>query len=511
MIIHFRTICTTCSIGVIQVAVGQAPFAFTYEDPASTLPVGVPHVIAEPDGDLLISAALPFTLDFQDTTRVQFLRVDPSGVLLDNWTLLGSGVNLNHLQPLPLSDGGCVAMGRANFEPLFLRCAPDGTPTVARSYSALGLSFPVPWSLAYLPDSTIFAVSLGTVARLTLLGDVIWWKQVTISGASAGFVDIVHASASEIILLGITGGAFPDFHSTLTSIDTAGTINWSQAIVQENEPGDVICYGGSRLPNGDLRLGGKYYASGGDFEPIVLAFDDTGGFQWGRRWLVPPGDTIGYDMHDVHGLADGTLYLSDGGNHGSVIAVDGNGDLQASGVMPKGLLRTTSVPGHGYYAMSQAIGSGGVPVTLLMHPDNMLHLCSGLDQEFDTVSFVTTQYPGWTESSPTLVVEDFLPVLSVVYPPLQTSVFCEDISTAVPAMERSTIGLFPNPASDEVFVRLPGSMRSSRLWLMDLSGRIVHGPAQVSDGERLDLRGLASGIYTVVLEAAAMPIRLVLE
>lgn len=80
----------------------------------------------------------------------------------------------------------------------------------------------------------------------------------------------------------------------------------------------------------------------------------------------------------------------------------------------------------------------------------------------------------------------------------------EDITTAVKPLSISgTLDVFPNPATDQVFVRVPNDAGGT-ITLLDAEGRTVRGGVRARNGslERFDLNGLAPGLYTVLMAGA---------
>ncbi len=77
------------------------------------------------------------------------------------------------------------------------------------------------------------------------------------------------------------------------------------------------------------------------------------------------------------------------------------------------------------------------------------------------------------------------------------------LSTEVADFTSPTISLYPNPATDEVFVNLPTGQRA-QLDLLDATGRLVRSIAPVNSGtQRIGIADLASGMYTLRLAGFA--------
>jgi hypothetical protein len=87
-------------------------------------------------------------------------------------------------------------------------------------------------------------------------------------------------------------------------------------------------------------------------------------------------------------------------------------------------------------------------------------------------------------------------------------------SHAVPVQRRNStdVSVFPNPATSEVFVHIPGE-NVGQLRLIDRAGRIVMGPSSVQPLMHLQLDGLSAGVYLMMIETdkAVHTERLVLQ
>lgn len=79
-------------------------------------------------------------------------------------------------------------------------------------------------------------------------------------------------------------------------------------------------------------------------------------------------------------------------------------------------------------------------------------------------------------------------------------IMCSTVSTNEIANENSGFNLFPNPAKDEITVQ---SREAGEFFIADLSGRIILSGIKNQNSQRIDLSGIANGIYFLKLNGAA--------
>ncbi|MDR1459970.1 MAG: T9SS type A sorting domain-containing protein, partial [Bacteroidales bacterium] len=61
-------------------------------------------------------------------------------------------------------------------------------------------------------------------------------------------------------------------------------------------------------------------------------------------------------------------------------------------------------------------------------------------------------------------------------------------------IKTSSIAIYPNPATDNIYITLPENVRSAFFTLYDLQGKELI-KQEVSNQDRVAVNGLASGIY----------------
>ncbi|HMC97503.1 MAG TPA: T9SS type A sorting domain-containing protein, partial [Flavobacteriales bacterium] len=77
------------------------------------------------------------------------------------------------------------------------------------------------------------------------------------------------------------------------------------------------------------------------------------------------------------------------------------------------------------------------------------------------------------------------------------------LSTGVADPAAPGLMLYPNPATEQLFVRLPGA-GSKRLTVTDATGRIVRNEVRaLNTTQQLDISTLAPGLYTLQVQGAA--------
>ncbi|MBL7951599.1 MAG: T9SS type A sorting domain-containing protein [Flavobacteriales bacterium] len=97
------------------------------------------------------------------------------------------------------------------------------------------------------------------------------------------------------------------------------------------------------------------------------------------------------------------------------------------------------------------------------------------------------------------------PVLEVITTggiPISVEFFYEpeDITTTAISLQRRALTAYPNPVAAELFVPIPADV-NGRLTVRDVSGRALRTfNVQAGTQQRLDLRELANGTYTIALQ-----------
>jgi len=77
------------------------------------------------------------------------------------------------------------------------------------------------------------------------------------------------------------------------------------------------------------------------------------------------------------------------------------------------------------------------------------------------------------------------------------------LSTGIAPVTAEDLVLYPNPASSEFFVRLPGAGRSTPITITDATGRVVRSELRALDTtQRIDVSGFAPGLYIVQVQGS---------
>jgi len=77
----------------------------------------------------------------------------------------------------------------------------------------------------------------------------------------------------------------------------------------------------------------------------------------------------------------------------------------------------------------------------------------------------------------------------------------QDLTSTHTAPGNAIFSLYPNPATDILFARLPQDITNGQLQLINMAGQTVLSRALNEDQIRIKVRGLPAGIYTAVFEA----------
>ena len=89
------------------------------------------------------------------------------------------------------------------------------------------------------------------------------------------------------------------------------------------------------------------------------------------------------------------------------------------------------------------------------------------------------------------------------FPAAYSWLYAPAIPTAVRGAQRLAVAVYPNPAAQELRVEVPAALTNARLEIRDAQGRTVL-QAPVRNGEAVDVRGLARGLYLSRLAAGGV-------
>ncbi|MEO0580976.1 MAG: choice-of-anchor J domain-containing protein [Bacteroidota bacterium] len=119
----------------------------------------------------------------------------------------------------------------------------------------------------------------------------------------------------------------------------------------------------------------------------------------------------------------------------------------------------------------------------------------------DTVNFI--------HNSPWVPTENRVYEVKVWFDALSFDVFNENdtltvqqaigTATSIQDMETLPITVYPNPANDQLFVSVDGSINGWRIELRDLTGRLLHARALNTNKQAISTANLSDGIYMVRL------------
>lgn len=139
------------------------------------------------------------------------------------------------------------------------------------------------------------------------------------------------------------------------------------------------------------------------------------------------------------------------------------------------------------YVGGQFTGAGGVPVNNIAKWDGETWSAVG-DGIPDEIINCLAVYDGYLYAGP--AAQGFSDVYLWKFSEQVTDVVDE------PASERTTINVFPNPASETINISTTGVDHSeSRIQIINLSGQIMHETTMTSNHTTIDINQLAAGMY----------------
>jgi hypothetical protein len=284
-------------------------------------------------------------------------------------------------------------------------------------------------------------------------------------------------------------------------VDTAGAILL-------NDPANYGIYVTDILRN----PGGKY---------AITAFGDYGAPQGGSAVFciidssassVPASTKFKITASDVepvqllmdHGnylMAANAMNLSSGANEGILFKLDSAGGLiwakkfTPSG-MPESKINAAMIASDGSYLVTGSVGSYPNYAVYVVKMDSSGSVCQSVN--------VTTSKsaPAKSTVTPHSVNAGTISIYSTTSPPenpltLTSTVFCTSINEIKNA-EKSEAFLYPNPATDVLFIR-NFSAEKSEVSIYSSDGRLVI-KQNMENRSEVNVRSLSPGIYSVSLK-----------
>jgi len=82
---------------------------------------------------------------------------------------------------------------------------------------------------------------------------------------------------------------------------------------------------------------------------------------------------------------------------------------------------------------------------------------------------------------------------------LPVSLTVNDGSTAVTDLPEASISIYPNPATDHLFVESSLNMNHAVILLVDIQGQVVRS-SELKEFNKINIEGLGEGIYMVRIQ-----------
>jgi len=438
---------------------------------------------------------------FQGVQDIWVVKLDASGNIQWERSLGGSSNDFGE-QALPLADGGFLVIGGTR----------SNNGNVSGNHGMYDA-----W-----------------LAKLDANGNLIWqrcyggamndWARSAKATLDGGFLIAGASSSSDGDVTSNAG--FMDYW--ILKVDALGAILWQRsfggsmsedafAIALTNDGGCVVL-GSSSSSDGDVS------GSHGSLDQWIIKLDENGDLEWQR----PSGGSGTEFGFAIAVLSDETILAVGGSDSqdGDVTTAYGDYDLWAIQLTPLGAaLEDRSYGGSGsdigrevlqigdnglVYCGSSTSNNGdlesnqGALDGWLFRTNGQgdivwnLSLGGSLNDSFEAMQATSDggyilvgasesnngDLPGNNGSSDVWVVKLGADPLSVA-----------ELS------DMAAIRVFPNPSKDHIQVQLPLSMRNAQWQLHDAQGRVVVKGREPGTSLSIDLQHLASGAYTLVVEA----------
>lgn len=407
--------------------------------------------------------------------------------------------------------------------------------------------------ITYFSDSTGAANYYPSAIRLDEQGEVVWNKSFNTSQQSRFFASF-ECENGDLIFGGHQEGVLGDDCIVLRTNQMGDTL-WSRKLwvpgygmevirdIQETKDHDIVALGNSPLGAGGIAA-------------CVAKFTADGDTLWAKTYGISSGSIDGYSIKE---LADGSFYIagyvvSSNSNYGGFVAkIDANGQLlhtsvlgmdknvvifdleilQSGDLVICGSLRETGASLDGFVALTDSLGSCKKAVTYsnwqweemrdlflvgqnqcvaigvsnsnaysqplpLIAKENptMLNACDGLELIFQDTTLTIEVASGFTLSGNPLTTT--LRTYVAFDIPMIDSLECtEFLEAGMEKVNDSDAYLYPNPASNKLFLGEPVSLSSS-IEVYNSIGEKVK--VAVSDGNFMDVSELEKGLYFVVFE-----------
>jgi|GEM_PF-3152078 len=338
------------------------------------------------------------------------------------------------------------------------------------------------------------------VAKYNSTGNALWVRTAGGPGSYCSAFSVATDNSENVYVLGTFTGSATFFNTTVSSIgsddlflakyDMAGNFQWVQTTGglsgQVDLTGLAVDDAGNAYITGyfldSVMLGTTQLTSTGFEDGFLMRYDGNGQFAWARQ--VGGGSTAGNLCNDVCTDAYGAPVVTGVSLYGS--SSFGNFTLNVASNSYAPFVARYDPSGTFLWAIKADENAGGAWGTQIVSNSSSDYFIGG-DFVY-TVGWGTTYLTTASWSSDTYLAK------------------LRDPQTGMEEAHRfSSLNAFPNPASDRIVIEWPGGIASAKkeLRLVNALGqqvKIVSGPGSEKNIE-LDLRDLAAGVYTLMLQA----------
>lgn len=334
-------------------------------------------------------------------------------------------------------------------------------------------------------------------------GTPIWWKIYGAAQFQTEISKIRLRPNGNVAFAGNTTGSGGN-NVLLGEVDPQGNLLWSKTIgmtYNQRARDFQLAADGSFLITGETTDTVSFYE-----DMFFLKADSAGNFLWGYDYggtetergygIIETQNTdivaLGYFEDTATTLTNMVMIRADssgaiqstwefGTNHytsGSSLVENPDGSITAAGTI---LLNLGQFNGfYNYVVRTDITGVTGCRIAPLVSP-------TAITWTTQTTSLTVTNHSGVSGNHALMVLDTFV-----------DSTMC--LGTSVSGLPIEDFVVYPNPADEELFIRMAGRSRIQSVAVIDATGRIVLRDAITDDG-RIDLSSIPAGLYVIRLDS----------
>lgn len=450
-------------------------------------------VIQTPDGGYLVCGK---SFDFSaGSSDIYLVKTDATGTVQWSKTYGTSGIEEAH-SVVTTADGGYMVTATSNGYATLMKVDATGGFMWAKYSSALsssgnsGVPLASNYGVAGLSPSGI------GLSKFSSSGDVLSQQEIEFSALSPTYVRGTTTSfGGGIVITGFTG---PSFQTDIFIVESIFSSNCSFAHILESPDNEYVQAIQRTSDIGFVLAGSTESYGAGGLDAYLVKLDGGGNVMWAKTI----GGTGDDEARSVIQTNDGgymvAAHIADFGS--TLIKTDAAGNVQWSSSYRSeycSFNKVIATNDGGYLAVGTATEVGGTYGRFFMVKVDA-NGNSGCVQTVPPFT-VGTATPG-LEDTPSTLVTPYSPFNYTRSMQLNAGGTVSDLCIvhAEEQITERTFAIYPNPSSEELFIRLPENSPSVTVRIYDLMGKEVM-PSRYCDqnSNRISIADLVAGHYFV--------------